>query len=185
MSALSEAWDALDDDLAFGHLAEVPDGGTVDELLADRMLRRVLRERRLLAADEEVVQAEKERLDEWLARRRVQRDTTYLEACLRQFHEARLAQDRKAKTLHLPSGTLVARKKPAAWDINDEQFIPWAQTHRADLLRIKVEVDRAAVKAALVVNDDGRVLDMDTGEFLDSVTVTPGDVTFTIKGDDE
>jgi hypothetical protein len=176
----------MDDDLAFTQIGSVPDDGAViDQELADRMLRRVLRERRLLAADEAVVTAEKERLDTWLQRRREAHDTTYLETCLRQYHEARLAADPKAKTLHLPAGTLAARKRPDAWVFDDDGFVKWATVHAAVLLRTKVEVDRAAAKSALFTTDDGRVLHPETGEFVESVTVTPGEVTYTIKADDD
>ena len=183
---ITDAWDDLDDALSEPLPIESVDA--IDPTMAERMLRRVLRLRRQYDADEAVAKAQREQVDAWLARRkaRMETDTAYLEECLRQYHEARLAEDPKARTIHLPSGTLAARKKPDAWVFDDDAFIEWAQARTPELLRTKVEIDRPTVKQTLVVNDDGRVLHFDSGEFVDSVRVEPGEVTFTLKpGDDQ
>lgn len=184
MSALADAWGLLDE-----HMADFDQSalaGDIDQPeLANRMLRRVMRERRLFAEDEALVQAEKDHLDAFLERSRAAHDTSFLEMQLQRYHEARLERDPKAKTIHLPSGTLVARKRPDHWEFDDEAFLEWAKTRRTDLVRTKEEVDRTAVKKALIVNNDGRVLDFDSGEFVESVTVTPGEIAFSIKGSED
>ncbi len=179
--ALRDSWDELDDDLAADQDAGFDE---IDATLADRMLRRVLRERRLYEADAAVAQAQKDQVDAWLQKRREAHDTAYLEGCLRQYHEARLAVDAKARTLHLPSGTLAARKKPDAWEFDEEAFIAWAEVNRPDLLRTKLSIDRPVVKQTLVVRDDGRCIDHESGEYVPAVTVEPGGVSFTVKAED-
>lgn len=180
MSALTDPWDDLDEHLA--DLDEHIQPDRIDDLLADRMVRHVARHRRQLAADQAAAAAEIERIGEWLEKRRAAHDTTYVESCLRQFHEARLAQDQRLRTIHLPAGTLRARKLPDRWDFADG-FVTWAQRHRPDLVRTKVEVDRPAAKKALDLGDVDRLVDPDTGELL--VRVEPGGVSFTVQtGDD-
>lgn len=185
MSALpiAEAWDDLDDFMSAVDLPEIADDSDVNAELADRMIRRIMRERRLLAADEALVQAEKDRLDAWLEARRAAHDTSFLEHQLRNYHEARLARDPKAKTIHMPSGHLTARKLPDRWEFDEAKFLAWAQGRKADFIRTKVEINKAAAKTGLHVVD-GQVIDPLNGEVIDFVTVTPGEVTFAVKAEE-
>jgi hypothetical protein len=186
-TALTDAWDDLDE-----HLADI-DGAELDQVdnpeLADRMVRRIMRARRELAAAEEIAATERARIDEWLAKRRAALDTSFLEMCLRTYHQRQLDANPKAKTIHLPAGDLVARKQPDRWHFDDEQgFIEWAQANHPDLVRTvtKVEVAKADTKKVLEVIDDGRVIDPATGERVPAVWVEPGKITFTVKeGDDQ
>lgn len=175
MSALAESWDDLDDDLAFTQLGAIPeDGGSIDASLADRMLRRVLRERRAVEADEAVAQAQIDQVNAWLERRRAARDTSYLEACLRQYHEARLAVDPKAKTVSLPSGRLVARKAPDRVDVPDATAFFAEQPDDSELVRHRFEPDKPSILKHIKA----------TGEVPAGVEFLPGDVAFSVKPDD-
>lgn len=174
MSALAESWDDLDDDLAFSSLGEVPDGADLDGSLADRMLRRVLRERRAVAADEAVAQSQIDQVNAWLERRRAAHDTSYLEACLRQYHEARLAADPKAKTIHLPSGQLVARKNPDRVTVEDATAFFAEQGDDPALVRVKYEPDKPSILRHV----------KQTGHVPAGVTFVPGEVGFSVKADD-
>ena len=181
MSALADTWDDLDESMADIDGSELV-GDNVDPTLPDRMIRAIARERRKVAHAEAVVAAEKDRLDAWLERRRAVHDTSFLEAALAGYHEARLAREPKLKTIHLPSGDLVARKQPDRWDIDDDAFLAWASEHHPDLIRVRPpEVDRAAVKKALTVHDDGRVIDGQSGEVVPAITVEAGGITFAVK----
>lgn len=185
MSAITDSWDDLDE-----HLADVdPDeliGDTDRTDLADRMVRRIARNRRLLAVHEEVARGEIARIEEWLVTQRAALDTTFVEEALRLYHEARLARDPKAKTIHLPSGSLVARKLPDRWEFDDDAFLAWAQDRRTDLIRMRdPEVDKPAAKKALRVLDDGQIIDGTSGEFVPAVTVTPGDISFAVKTEEQ
>lgn len=178
-SELAETWDDLDE-----YLAEIPGGDLgsrdVNPELADRMVRHVARARRQIAQAEELAKAEHDRIDEWLRRRREALDTSFVEMCLRTYHEARLEENPKAKTLHLPGGTLAARKLPDRWEFDDERFIAWARGRKGDFIRTKVEVDKPVAKRELQVVD-GQVIDPLNGEVLDFVTVTPGETNFAVK----
>lgn len=179
MSALADTWDELDQDLTHVDGSELL-GDNPDPTLPDRMLRAVARERRKVAQAEAVVAAEKERLDTWLHEQRARHDTSFLEAALAGYHEARLARDPRARTIHLPSGTLVARQQPDRWEIDDEVLLDWAALHFPGLVRTKVEVDRATTKKALTVTDDGSTVTAD-GDPVPGVLVEPGGIGFTVK----
>jgi phage host-nuclease inhibitor protein Gam len=181
---MTQAWDDLDDFMSEVGPVELD---AMDQTMAERMLRRVLRLRRQFDADAEVAQAQHEQVDAWLSRQRatLEQSTEYLLRCLQQYHEARLADDPKAKTIHLPSGCLVARKQPDRWEFDTEVFVAWARERELDdLLRVKVEPDKPVVKQKLVTAADGRVIDMDTGEFVPGVEIHPGEVGFSVKADD-
>lgn len=173
MSALTESWDDLDDDLAIARDAQIPSVDNPE--LADRMIRRVLRERRLLQADEAVAASQIEQVQAWLERRRTEHDTSYLEACLQQYHEARLAADPKAKTIALPSGALVARKNPDRVSVDDATEFFAGQGDNPDLVRVKYEPDKPSILRHV----------RQTGEVPAGVSFVPGEVGYTIKADDE
>lgn len=179
MSALVEAWGLIDEHLAEYDPAELV--GDVDNVdLVNRMLRARARLIREANAYRAAAEAERARIDEWLDARLASCDTSFLDHQLQQYHEARLARDPKAKTISLPNGSLTARTQQV-WTFDDESFLEWAKARRTDLLRTKVEIDKPAVKKAFVVNDDDRVLDKSSGEFVDAVTVTT-ETRFSVNG---
>lgn len=143
-----------------------------------------------LAESEGFARRERERLELWLEgeRQRAERSTAFLAGLLRRYHESRLAEDPKAKTIRLPAGELVCRKASDAWDIDDAEFIAWAEANRReDLLRRKdPEVDRNAVKKALMpaiepAPTDPVVVFDENGEVVPGVRVVGGEPTFKVK----
>lgn len=182
MSALVDAWGLIDEHLAEYDPAELV-GDTDNADLVNRMLRARARLVRQAEAYRLAAAAERNRIEDWLNRQLAQCDTSFLDHQLQQYHEARLARDPKVKTISLPNGTLSARTQQV-WTFDDEAFLEWAQARRTDLVRTKLEVDKPAAKKALVVNDDGRVLDFDSGEFVDAVSVTT-ETRFSVKGTSE
>lgn len=182
MSALVDAWGLIDE-----HLAEYDPAELVGEFdntdLVNRMLRARARLVRTAEACRAAADAERARIDEWLERQLSGCDTSFLDMQLQSYHEARLARDPKVKTIKLPNGTLSARTQQV-WSFDDETFLGWAQARRTDLVRTKVEVDKAAAKKALVVNDEGRVLDATVGEFVEGVSVAT-ETRFSVKASTE
>lgn len=137
-----------------------------------------------VAEAEAFVQRERDRLTVWLdgERTKALESTSFLAGLLRRYHEDRLAEDPKAKTIHLPAGDLTARKGPDRWDIDEPTFLTWAQDNlREDVIRRRVEVDRQALKRAPYrVTVSGTVVDPD-GEVIPGVTVTEGEVRYSVK----
>lgn len=149
----------------------------------DRLLRGVAWRRKRLADCRALVDAKRAELDEWLADQETKFSTEFHEDVLAQYHRARLADDPKAKTISLPSGTLVARAGQPRWSIDAEQFVPWATAHAPDLLRTKVEPALSEAKKALGV-DGTNAVDAD-GSVVPGVVVEPAQVNLSIKVGDE
>lgn len=179
---IAESWHDLETDL----LGEEPDYDAeppveIDRTVADRYLRRIAHLDAQQVADAEVAQAQIEQVQAWLARRyethAAQR--AWLSGVLRRFHEAVLTIDPKAKTIHLPAGDLKMRAQQDAVTVDGEQYLPWAEAHRPDTLRVIPEtkaVDLRTVRAALV---NGCVIDAD-GEVAPGVTVEARGPKFSI-----
>jgi phage host-nuclease inhibitor protein Gam len=112
---------------------------------------------------------------------RLYREIGHWEAKLAQWHRAELAEDDKLKTIKLPHATLRSRKNPDHWEFGDG-FLSWAKDRLPTVVRVKEEIDKAAVKAALKDwqrMDDG-VFVSPEGEVI-PVAVQPGEVNFTIE----
>lgn len=144
-----------------------------NEREADWALRKLAQRRRQAEANRELAEAERERIDTWLAERNaeLQADCEFFEGHLAAYHAQILVKDEGRKTIKLPGGTLKARKRPDGVEVTDE-FIPWAlDNNRNDLVRVKHEVDKNAVKQAVLKD----------GEILTGVDVVKGDLTFSVE----
>jgi phage host-nuclease inhibitor protein Gam len=107
----------------------------------------------------------------------------FWEGLLELYHrDVVLADDPKAKTVTLPHGTLKARKSPDRWEF-DEAFLDWARNIAPEFIRTKEEADKALAKKTLKVAPNGHaVYDLPQGPVdVPSVTVTPGDISFTVE----
>ncbi len=117
----------------------------------------------------------------------IARQRGWFEQALELYHRARLHADPTVKTIHLPAGTLQARAQQPRWDFDDEDaFVSWCQAaDRDDLLRVKVQPEKAAVKKALIVpalDDDEQGHPMtDDGEVVPGVTVVGTGPSFSAK----
>ena len=147
----------------------------VDPLLAERMVRRVVRLRRQLDTDADVAKAEQARIADWYTTRAeaTEKATEYLVACLRGYHETRLADDPKAKSIHLPSGTLKARRSPDRVEVDVTVFL--AAEPGAEWVRVKTEPDKPVILQHV----------KQTGELPAGVTLVPGEVRYTIEPGDQ
>jgi hypothetical protein len=164
-------------------LAEPPALGDVEHV--ERLLRGLAWRQRKIQQARDLVEAEKQRLAEWLEEQEHRYDPSFHLQVLEGYHRARLADDPKAKTISLPSGTLTARAGQPRWEIDAEAFVPWAQTYAASLLRTKVEPAVAEIKKALQVDPDRGVAVDGTGEIVPGVHVEPAETRFTVKVGEE
>lgn len=120
-------------------------------------LRSLARVREQAADVKQVADAERARITEW-ANRRLEtiaaKERWYLTG-LESYARARNADDPKLTTLSYPAGTLRLRKAPVAVRADSVEEL---QAQRPDLVRIRLEVDKAEVKARLTA---GPVVDTD------------------------
>lgn len=183
---ITDAWSHVEDVL----LGPEPDYDTAPEELdpldratADRYLRRVGKLDAEHDAEKEVVQAQIDELQRWLASRYegYMDRRGWLSARLRRFHEALLAIDDRVKTVKLPAGEIKMRAQPDAWTIDAEAYLPWAKEHAPGTVRTvpaSEAIDVRAVKEAFARTDVGAVTT--EGEVVPGVTVATIEAKFSI-----
>lgn len=161
--------DLLEDLDAFvGQLDVEPEAPTMDDDLANRMLRRMRRQEITSAEVKLVARAERERIDEWERARleAINADVAGIERMLNGYMRA-VGERRKLRTLKLPNGELRLRAPSIKVTIEDEDaFVRWALARasaaagidpetfgyvmgaleREPMLRAKVEPAKDAIK---------------------------------------
>lgn len=153
---------------------------------AEWALLKLRRARARQAENTALADAERERINEWEATEnaKLDHDADFFTMLLLDWHHRVLAEDPGRKTIALPAGKLVARKQPDRWRFTDSDFIAWAmRAGRDELIRQPPpEVNRAEAKKALeAFVNGGVVVDPNTGEKAEGVSVEPGDVKFTVE----
>lgn len=151
---------------------------------ANRRLRRLARIRADIAQVEETAARQIDQINEWAESRYqvLHGKARWLEEGLEMWHRAVLADDPSRKSISLPCGTLKSRAQQPEWSFDDEVFLPWAEVHAPELVKVQVRssVDRNAAKHAIVVLDDGRHIVSGTGEVVPGVTVTVRPPSFSV-----
>lgn len=136
---------------------------------------------REVAAIETWAQRQSARYDERIVRH---------EDALRRWHDGRLAQDAKAKTVEFPSGVIIrSRSGRISIVVDDEQALArWADQHDPSLVsrEVRIKVDRASVVAkygAKAGKEAGKwpAFDPDTGEILPGVLLKRGEPAWSVE----
>ncbi len=144
-----------------------------DEDKANWALRKLARLNAQLEAVEEQARRERERIATWVAdvSGPLNRQRVFFESLLEGFHREQLSADPNRRTIKLPAGTLKIRKTPASVEL-DDNFVEWAQKReRDDLLRVKVEPNKAAIREAVLKD----------GEAISVVTIVAGELRFSVE----
>lgn len=89
---------------------------------------------------------------------RFEYDANFFEGHLADYLAREIAAGRKTKSLELPGGTIKLTARQPKIDVDAEAFLPWAAQSRPDLVRTKVEVDKATLKKVATLADDGVVV---------------------------
>lgn len=197
--SLGELYDDLDE-----HLTATWNTGegesatfTIDSLdKAEWAARKIARARRRLAEAEDLANAERTRIDQWLGdqQARCDQDCGFFEELLARFHRDRLADDPKARTIRLPSADLVARKRPDSIvvDESDEHVdatFAWCEANLPSAVVVRRSFDKNVLKRALFPSVDGEVgvvqARTSDGELVPGVAFKVGEVSFTVKTGDE
>lgn len=117
----------------------------------------------------------------------LKRKEEYLANQLKMFHITQYnsakneKEQKKLTTIKLPYGVkLQSRAQQPKFEIvNEQSYKEYAKEN--NLLKIKEEVDWATLKKNIVISDDGRALNKETGEFLDFIKVVPQERKFEVK----
>lgn len=162
---------------------EVNEKFTVDsDEKANGVLRKIAALEQKKQANDELAQAEIEKIKAWLEQVNgaLDQDIEYFQGLLAQYAEAQRKLNPKFKSRKLPNGKFGFRKKPAKWQYDDTKLLEYLkQNGMAEFVRIKEEANKAALKKKVKVAD-GKVVDPETGQILEGVTVEDqGEVFYT------
>lgn len=102
---------------------------------------------------------------------------------LEQFHQERLAADPKEKTIRLPAGDLTMRAQQPEWVYGDiDKLTGILSVYRGDLVRVKEEPDKVALKKAARIQDGKVFIEDPNGELHElPITVTERGPKFEFK----
>jgi phage host-nuclease inhibitor protein Gam len=146
-----------------------------DDQKADWALRKLAVIRRKQSENKSIYDAEIIRLTEWLSavNTALDKDASYFEAILTPY--ALLERHNGRKTLVLPHGTIKTTSGQPRVEIKSEEaFIAWASQNNPELLRIKTEIDKTALKALIT---DENVVISTQGEIVPEVQVYPAETS--------
>ncbi|WP_191556582.1 host-nuclease inhibitor Gam family protein [Metabacillus idriensis] len=111
------------------------------------------------------------------------RDIEHFQNLLAFYGQKLRDQDPKFKTLKLPNGKITFRKQQPKWEYDNDKILKWLnESDCKDLIRIKEEPDKSAIKKRFVVKGEF-ALNPDTGELVNGITITHPNDTFEVKVD--
>lgn len=117
----------------------------------------------------------------------LKRKEEYLANQLKMFHITQYnsakneKEQKKLTTIKLPYGVKLQSRaqQPKFEVVNEQSYKEYAKEN--NLLKIKEEVDWATLKKNIIISNDGRALNKETGEFLDFIKVVPQERKFEVK----
>lgn len=112
-----------------------------------------------------------------------QRRESWYTFALEQFARAQLAADPKLKTIKLPAGELTMRAQQPEWNYGDDLVDRLKEAGIAGYIRVKEEVDKAALKKVAQVREGRAVVIIEsTGEVIElPISVTERPPKFDLK----
>lgn len=122
----------------------------------------------------ELSAAEHSRIEEWETARvkGLSESQDYFKHLLGTYLLEEKQKDPKFK-LSTPYGNVSTRKKPDAWEYDEQGIVPFLKEHEMlDFVKVKETIDKTAFKKAVQVMPDGRVVN-DDGIVIDCVKVVP------------
>ena len=189
---LAAAYEAPEDDEARAtYRVESPDA-------ADWAMRKLAKVQAELESSGQEAAVQHRRINEWLetVQRRLERDSAFFESLLIDWHrrlcDAELAEvgtwaKVAHKTRRLPSGEVSARMAPDSWAAtNEAEFIAWAEANRpldCNLVKVEKTARISMIKGTFKAAGGGAGFAYDevTGELVPGITVTPGEVHYSVK----
>lgn len=96
----------------------------------------------------------------------------FLTMLIEDFARSQRAADPKWK-VSTPYGKVTFRKQQPKWTYDEQKALESVETAGLyKYIRVKKELDKTALKASVNVLEDGRVVDAETGSFIEGVAVT-------------
>ena len=130
---------------------------------------------------------EQDKIEAWYQseREKAQRDIDYFQGLLAYYALKKRKKDPEFKSQKLPNGRIKFVKKQPKLNYDDQAVVDYLKKNeRVDLIRIKEEPSKSEIKKAFVINED-KLIDPDTGEVVDGVTVEYLEDEFKVEVDKE
>ncbi len=133
-----------------------------------------------------LAEAEIEKINTWAdsENEKAQRDIDYFQGLLAEYALKKREENPKFKSMKLPNGAIKFRKQQPKFNYDEETLIKSLKnTGRFDLIKTKENIDKTAIKKSFVIHDD-KLIDPETGVFVDGVSVEHRGDKFSVEVSD-
>lgn len=157
-----------------------------DDQQANWCLRKIKDITQQIQNNSELAQAEIEKIESWeqQEKEKLQQSIDYFQGLLAQYAVKKREEDPKFKSQKLPHGRIKFVKQQPKWNYDDNKLLETLkQNNLTDFIKIKEQPDKAQIKKAFEVAK-GKVINPDTGEFVEGITVEEREESFKVEVDD-
>lgn len=156
-----------------------------DENKANWALRKIKQMKDTIEKNNALAQAEIDKIEDWRERENEKSQTSidYFQSLLAQYALEQRERDPKFKSLNLPNGRIGFRKRQPKWIYDNDKVIETLEkANLSDFIRVTKAPSKADIKKAFEVAGD-KVVNPDTGEVLEGITVEQQDDNFSVVVD--
>lgn len=156
-----------------------------DEQQANWALRKIKQLQEQQRETNALAEAEIEKINAWAEseNEKAQRSIDYFQGLLAAYAMEQKQKNPKFKSMKLPNGAIRFRKQQPKFHYDDEKLLEsLKRTGKTDFIKVKEVPDKAAVKKAFILHED-KLVDPDTGEFIEGVTVEHREDKFEVVTD--
>ncbi len=144
-----------------------------DDQQANWALRKIKQLKKEKENNISIAEAEISKIEAWLqaVNGDAQGSIDYFQGLLAKYAMSKREINPDFKSTKLPNGAIRFKKQQPKWSYDDKKLVEsLKQSGHDDLIRVKEEPNKTAVKKLFVVND-GKAIDPATGEVIEGVTV--------------
>ncbi|MBP1971627.1 putative RNA-binding protein with RPS1 domain [Virgibacillus natechei] len=157
-----------------------------DDNAANWALRKIKQHQQQKEANNKLAVEEIEKLEAWNKSEndKAQQSIDYFQGLLSYYALSKREADPKWKSQKLPNGRIRFKKQQPKYVYNDESLMMSLKAlGRHDLITVKETPSKSDVKKSFV-EQNGRLIDTETGALLDGVTVVDQEEKFEVATDD-
>lgn len=154
-----------------------------DDSTADWALRKIKRAQDKKEELNNFIQAEMDKLEQYQAQEKKKLDDEIdrLQGYLSTYAMQKRENDPKFKSQSLPHGRIKFVKQQPKYHYDDKVLLEsLKKAERSDLIKVKESPDKATLKKVFVPND-GKLIDPDTGEVVEGVTIEEREEAFKVE----
>lgn len=156
-----------------------------DDQQANWALRKIKQYKEQQKENIALAEAEISKIEEWLqaANGEAQGSIDYFQGLLAKYAMKKREEEPDFKSMKLPNGAIRFKKQQPKWKYDEKKLVEsLKQAGHDELIRVKEEPNKTAVKKMFVVND-GKVIDPATGEVIEGAEVEEREDRFEVMTD--